>query len=87
MRAQLVFALLLSGCAGMLQENVTTANVPVTVPCREKVERPAFADTSEALRSAPGVDIRVNRLLAGRIQRDKYIDDLEASVEGCPAVE
>lgn len=76
-------AVLLGGCAGMPQEHATTANVPLTVPCREKVERPAFADTGEALRSAPGVDIRVNRLLAGRIQRDKYIDDLEASVEGC----
>lgn len=73
----------LSGCVGMPVEHVTTVEVPVSVPCRSRLKEPTFVDSLEALRKAPGVDVRVNLLLAGRIQRDRLIDDLRASVSGC----
>lgn len=79
-----MLSLTLAGCAAMPQEHVTTVEVPVSVPCRITIGAdPTYVDTKEALRAAPGVDIRVNLLLAGRIQRDRRIDDLKASVAGC----
>ena len=75
---------LLGGCAGMSREIVTMVQVPIAVPCAVSIgEDPKYADTKEALRAAPGIDVRVNLLLAGRIQRDKRIDELKASVVGC----
>lgn len=71
------------GCAGMPQEHVMTVNVPVSVPCRLRIYEPTFVDSLEALRKAPSIDVRVNLLLAGRIQRDRFIDDLRVSVAGC----
>lgn len=78
-----VFAFVLAGCAVMPQEHVTTVKVPLSVPCRSRIVEPTFVDSLEALSKAPGIDVRVNLLLAGRIQRDKLIDDLKASVTGC----
>lgn len=78
-----IMAVLLTACAGMPQEHVTTVNVPVSVPCRSRIAESTFVDSLEALRKAPGIDVRVNLLLAGRIQRDRLIDQLKASVSGC----
>lgn len=76
--------LFLAGCDTIKQGIVTQFDIPIPVACHVDVgEDPAYADTKEALRAAPGIDSRVNLLLAGRLQRDKRIDDLKASVAGC----
>ena len=58
--------------------------VPVAVACAVQVPAPPdYPDTGAQLRSAQNIEARVNRVLAGRLLRDQYIDELEAALTGC----
>jgi PBP1b-binding outer membrane lipoprotein LpoB len=74
-------ALLLAGCASTQPQVV---NIPVAKSCAlEIAPRPDFPDTKAAVLGAENIQARVELLLAGRIMRDKRIDDLEAALDGC----
>jgi hypothetical protein len=78
----LYIGLMFTGCASM--PATQTVDIPVGVSCAGKVEvRPGFPDTAEAIHGAPNIESRVNLILAGRLMRDKRIDDLEAALAGC----
>lgn len=77
----LFVGLMFTGCASSPTQ---TVDIPVAVSCAGKVEaRPGFPDTREAVVAAPNIEARVNLILAGRLLRDKRIDDLEAALAGC----
>jgi hypothetical protein len=77
----LYVGLMFTGCASVPPQNV---DIPVAVACAGKVEvRPTFPDTKDAIVAASNIEARVNLILAGRLLRDKRIDDLEAAIAGC----
>lgn len=79
MRAALLIALLLTGCATPAPERVL---VPVPVPCRvELPAEPAWA-TDGLPASAPLWDL-ARALLAERQQRIGYEAQLRAALESC----
>lgn len=70
----------LSACASAPQ----TVEVPVAKSCLVEIDnKPTFPDTKEAILAAENIAARVNLILAGRLLRDKRIDDLEAALSGC----
>lgn len=76
-----VFTTLLA-CAS--QPETQTVDVPVAVSCAAMIDnRPRFPDTRAAIVAAANVEARVNLILAGRLLRDKRIDELEAALSGC----
>lgn len=81
----LIFILVLllvifAGCASAPQ----TVEVPVAKSCLVEIDnKPTFPDTKEAILAAGNIAARVNLILAGRLLRDKRIDDLEAALSGC----
>jgi len=78
----LFVGLMFTGCG--TDTHAFNVNVPVAVSCAGKVEaRPGYSDTAEAIHAAPNIEARVNLILAGRLMRDKRIDDLEAALAGC----
>lgn len=73
---------LLAGCAS--EPKTVTVEVPVAKSCRiEIAPRAEFPDTKAAIMAQRGVDARVNLILAGRLLRDRRIDELEAALAGC----
>jgi hypothetical protein len=85
MRAWILGALLLAGCATAEPRIVIKeVKVPVPVVCATKAgPDPAFSDTPEALRAAADLFEQVKLLLAGRNQRDARIAELKADNAGC----
>lgn len=89
MRALLLIAIVaLAGCASTPPEpKIVTRDVmmPVAQPCpAEPVPAPpAYPDTAEALRAAPGPDNRYRLLAAGWLVRDARLRMLEAVVAAC----
>ena len=78
----LFVGLMFTGCTSA--PVVQQVDIPVAVSCAGKVEvRPGFPDTHEAIVAAANIEARVNLILAGRLLRDKRIDDLEAALAGC----
>jgi hypothetical protein len=78
----ILVGLILAGCASTLPPQ--TVNIPVAVSCVVEVStRTTFPDTHDALNAATNIEARVNIILAGRLLRDKRIDELEAALSGC----
>ena len=78
----LYVGLMFTGCAST--PPTQDVDIPVAVSCAGKVEaRPTFPDMKDAIVAAPNIEARVNLILAGRLMRDKRIDDLEAALSGC----
>jgi hypothetical protein len=78
----LFLGMMITGCAST--PATQEVDIPVGVSCAGKVEvRPGFPDTAEAIHAAANIEARVNLILAGRLLRDKRIDDLEAAISGC----
>jgi type IV pilus biogenesis protein CpaD/CtpE len=80
--AAVLIGLILAGCAST--PPTQTVDIPVAVSCAIEIDnRPAFPDTHDALSAAENIEARVNLIIAGRLLRDKRIDDLEAALSGC----
>lgn len=75
-------AYLLSGCSTLHK----TVDVPAPVPCVEEKAVPVWADNALAIRSAANIEARTRLLLAGRIQRDKWIDEAVAQFKACSSL-
>lgn len=74
-----VLVLALTGCG-----TTQIVRVPVPIPCSgEAPKKPDLVDTLERRQMDPNIEARVNRTLAGRLQRDQYIKELEAANSGC----
>jgi hypothetical protein len=72
---------LIAGCQTL---GIQTADVPLAVGCAGSVTpRPTWQDNADAIKSASGIEARVRLMIAGRIQRDKRIDDLEGALVAC----
>lgn len=81
MRYVILTAALLAGCASTPPEVV---NIPVAKSCAiEIAPRAEFPDTKAAVLGAENIQARVTLLLAGRLLRDRRIDELEAALAGC----
>lgn len=85
---------LLAACqtaTGPAPDKVTTQPVDLQVaePCSAAaaVQKPAFADTAEAIAAVPagGILAIAQLYAAGRQQRIAYTAELEAAVSGCAA--
>ncbi len=76
---------LLSGCVGSVppvEVRTVRVEVPVQVPCRVRVvEAPAWA--AAGLRKSDSLEVKVRALLAERLQRQGYVDQLAAAVAAC----
>lgn len=86
--ATLPWIWLLTGCAE--REKTVFVNVPVPVPCIEQVDPlPEWFDSKEAVKGTydrgENVDARTALLLAGRLQRDRLIDEQQAALLACSA--
>lgn len=79
----LLIAFGLSACASTPKPASVLVEVPVSVPCSVAVTPRTFADAT--LPKDDDLAQWVGRLLAGRLQRDHYIAELEAANEGCRA--
>jgi hypothetical protein len=78
----LFIGLMFTGCASA--PAVVTVDIPVAVNCAaDASERPIFPDTPAAIHAAANIEARTNLILAGRLLRDKRIDNLEAAISGC----
>ena len=67
---------------------LSTAQVPVATPCIEQVEeKPEWFDNEAAIRGTydrgENVDARIALMLAGRLQRDRFIDGQQAELRAC----
>lgn len=77
----LYLGLMVTGCASAPPQ---TVDVPVSTPCLGTIDqKPALPDTKAAIDGAENIAARVKLLLAGRVLRDKRIDNLEAAISGC----
>lgn len=80
-------ALTLAACGTTAPEPrvvTQTVRVPVPVPCATRPgPDPAYVDTDDAIRSAPGLFERVKLLLAGREQRQAREAELKAANAAC----
>jgi hypothetical protein len=58
---------------------------PVRQSCVPKIlpPRPRYPDTDAALRAAPGAADRYQLMAAGRLLRDRRLDQLERIIDGC----
>jgi len=86
--ACLAAVVLLTACASSREAAVRTVEVrvPVAVACDPKVGAPpAYPDSDQALKAAPGLFERVRLLLAGRELRKAREAELEAGIRGCSA--
>jgi hypothetical protein len=84
--AVLAALVLLAACASPRERAVSTVEVrvPVAIPCDPKAgPAPAYPDTDQALKEAPGLFERVRLLLAGRELRRAREAELEAGIRGC----
>lgn len=71
----------LPSCASM---TVTKADVVLPVSCAVDVGAvPAFADEKAALVAAPSIEARVRLMIAGRLQRDSWIETLTGALDAC----
>ncbi len=58
--------------------------IPVAKSCAVKIDpRPVFPDTKDAIVAATNIEARVNLILAGRLMRDKRLDEVEAALSEC----
>lgn len=83
MRTVLLSVLLiaLSGCAA-LEPRVVTTTVPVTIKCIEtRVSKPVWATDTLPLHAS--LLDKVKALLAERLQRMAYENELEAQIQAC----
>lgn len=72
--------LLLLGCA----TRPPTVDVPLAVGCIMEIPRaPLYSDNAAAIRAARGIEERARLVIAGRVQRDGYIDKLTSVLEAC----
>jgi predicted oxidoreductase len=77
-------ALALTGCATREVVRTIEVKVPTPVPCVvDAGPARAFVDNHEALMTDKNIEARVNRVIAGRLQRDQRIRELEAANAGC----
>lgn len=86
MRVGLMMAVvLLTGCAGQVppvEVRTVRVEVPVQVPCKvEKIEPPAWA--ADRLRKSDSLEVKVRALLAERLQRQGYVDQLATALAAC----
>ena len=86
MRLGLMMAVcLLAGCASSpppVEVRTVRVEVPVQVPCKvRRVPAPAWA--ADGLRKTDSLETKVRALLAERLQRQGYVDQLETAVEAC----
>lgn len=83
MRGALALLLLLGACVSPRVE-YREVLVPVNVPCMNPVgPRPEYADTEEAVASAPDILDRVKLILVGREQRNARLNVLEGQADAC----
>jgi hypothetical protein len=83
-----LMSLAMSACATTPEPRIVTqeVKVPVPVPCKPNLgPEPAYADTEEALKAAPGLYERVQLLLAGRLQRIARDREKDAALKACAA--
>lgn len=81
MRFLPLLVILLTGCASM---TVTKADVVLPVSCTVDVGAvPTFADEKAALVAAPSIEARVRLMIAGRLQRDSWIETLTGALDAC----
>jgi hypothetical protein len=81
-----LWLLLLTGCGSMPVERpaATVAKVPVAVPCvADPGPRFPQPDTPQTIAQAPNVAARTDLVIAGQIQRERWIARLEAALAGC----
>ncbi len=77
-----LFLVALCGCASTPAP--ITVLVPVATKCAVDVgPTPDFPDTKEAILANENIAARVNLLLAGRLLRDRRIDELTSALDGC----
>lgn len=85
----LVFlAIMLAGCSTVRPEPVVdtvTVGVPVARSCVPPAlgEAPAYIDTDAALKAAGGPEDRYQMVIAGRVQRNARLGEVEPVVKGC----
>lgn len=76
---------LLAGCAVSqppVEVRTVRVEVPVQVPCKvRRVAAPAWA--ADGLRKSDSLEVKVRALLAERLQRQGYVDQLTTAVEAC----
>lgn len=80
----ILLVLLTTGCATM--GSIARVLIPVSTSCVVQIGDPghmSFPDSPDAITSAPNIEARVNLILAGRLLRDKRIDELEAALSAC----
>lgn len=68
---------------------VKEVGIPVVAPCvpKELGDAPEYADSDEALKSAPNGAVRFQLLILGRAQRVARLFELEPVVRSCPRAE
>lgn len=81
----MMVAVLLTGCSvrpAPVEVRTVRVEVPVQVPCKvRRVTAPAWA--ADGLRKTDSLEVKVRALLAERLQRQGYVDQLAAAVEAC----
>ncbi|MDP9666344.1 hypothetical protein FH041_06940 [Pseudomonas sp. SWI7] len=76
--------LLLAGCAGQAEPEISTlrVEVPVQVPCRTP-DVPVPPWVADSLRKTDSLEVKVRALLAERRQRVGYEKELAAAAGAC----
>ncbi|MNO46246.1 hypothetical protein D3C76_365300 [compost metagenome] len=81
----MIMAGLLAGCAVRpppVEVRTVRVEVPVQVPCKvRRVVAPAWA--ADGLRKSDSLEVKVRALLAERLQRQGYVDQLTTAVGAC----
>lgn len=81
----MIVAVLMAGCSvqpAPVEVRTVRVEVPVLVPCKvRRIAAPAWA--ADGLRKSDSLEVKVRALLAERLQRQGYVDQLATAVETC----
>lgn len=84
--ARIIPILFLVACAHAPEPKIVTqvVKVPVATVCPKDLRGPpATPDTDEALRAAPGPDVRLTLMAAGRLLKNQWINEAWSVLTAC----